>query len=100
MGSKARGIFLTGVTTGVTLSLISIWCIFFRVPISPKQSENSGKSCTSLTFTTEICLIRFRLSPVAYPRIGTDFELTRINETSKWSFLCFRVSEHFQVWEL
>ena len=24
-----------------------------------------------------------------------DFESTTINETSKWSFLCFRVSEHF-----
>ena len=25
----------------------------------------------------------------------TDFEWTPINEISKWSFLCFRVSENF-----
>ena len=25
----------------------------------------------------------------------TDFEWTTINEISKWSFLCFRVSENF-----
>ena len=78
-----------------TLSLISKWWVFFRVPISLKQSENSNKNCSSLTFTTEICFIRFRFSLVANPRIGTDFELTKINETSKWSFLCFRVNEHF-----
>ena len=42
----------------------------------------------------EIRFMRFRLSLVANPRIGTDFESTTINETSKWSFLCFRVSEH------
>ena len=42
----------------------------------------------------EIRCMRFRLSLVANPRIGTDFESTTINETSKWSFLCFRVSEH------
>ena len=41
-----------------------------------------------------MCLIRFRLSLVAKPRIGTDFEPNMINKTSKWS-LCFRVSEHF-----
>ena len=39
--------------------------------------------------------MRFRLSLVANPRIGTDFESTTINEISKWSFLCFRVSQHF-----
>ena len=81
------GIFLTGVTTGVTLSLIAIWRVFFRVSISPKQSENSDRNCSSLTFTAEICFIRFRLSLVAYP-IATS-ESTTINETSKWSFLCF-----------
>ena len=43
----------------------------------------------------EIRFMRFRLSLVANPKIGTDFESTTINETSKWSFLCFRVSEHF-----
>ena len=42
----------------------------------------------------EIRFMRFRLSPVANPRIGTDFESTTINETSKWFFLCFRVSKH------
>ena len=43
----------------------------------------------------EIRFIRFRLSLVANPRIGTDPESTTISETSKWSFWCFRVSEHF-----
>ena len=47
LGFKARGIFLTGVTTGVTLSL------------------NLDKNCSSITFTTEIRFIRFRLSVVA-----------------------------------
>ena len=42
----------------------------------------------------EICFMRFRHSLVANPRIGTDFESTTINKTSKWSLLCFRVSEH------
>ena len=37
-----------------TLSLISKWWVFFRVPISPKQSENSNKNCSSLTFTTDM----------------------------------------------
>ena len=81
------GIFLTGVTTGVALSLTAIWRVFFRVSISPKQSENSDRNCSSLTFTAEICFIRFRLSLVAYP-IATS-ESTTINETSKWYFLCF-----------
>ena len=76
---KARGIFLTGVITGVTLSLISIMWIFLRVPISPKQSENSDKNCSSLKFTAEICFIRLRLSLGANPGINTDFESTKIN---------------------
>ena len=92
---KARGTFLTGVTTRVALSLISKWWVFLRVPISPKQSENSNKSCPWLTFTAEIHFIMFTLSLVANLRIGTDIELTTINETSKWSFLCFRASKHF-----
>ena len=49
----------------------------------------------------EIHFIRFGLSLVANPRIGTDFELTAINETSS-KFLCIRVSEHFPstgIWE-
>ena len=94
-GFKASGIFLTGVTTGVTLSLISIWWVFFTVPLSPKQSENLDKNCSLLTFTAEIRFIRFRFSLVANPRIETDFESTTIKKTSKWSFLCFRVSENF-----
>ena len=40
--------------------------------------------------------IRFRLSLLANLRIGKCFQSTTINETSKWIFLCFRVSEHFQ----
>ena len=44
----------------------------------------------------EICWIKFRLLLVANPRLGVDFESTTINETSKWPFLCFRVSDHFQ----
>ena len=51
--------------------------------VSPKQSENLDKSCSSLMFTAELTFIRFRLSLVANPRIGTDFESTTINETSK-----------------
>ena len=43
----------------------------------------------------ELRFMRFRLSLVANPRIGADFESITINETSKWSFLCFRVNEHF-----
>ena len=74
LGFKVRSIFLTGVTTGVTLTFISILWVFLIVPISPKQTENSYKICSSLAFTTEIHFFRFR---------------------SKWSFLCFRVSEHF-----
>ena len=94
-GFKARGIFLTGVNTGVTLSLIPIWCVCFRVPISPEQYKNSDKNCSSLTITAEMCFTRFRLSLIANPRIDRDFELTTINKTSKWSFLHFRVNEHF-----
>ena len=45
---KARGIFLTGVTSGVTLSSISIYWVFLSVPISPKQSENPDKNYSSL----------------------------------------------------
>ena len=44
-----------------------------------------------------------RLSLVANPRIDTDFKSTTIIETSKWSFLYFRVNEHFsspQILEL
>ena len=87
--------FLIRVNTGVTLSFISIWQVFFRVSIFSKQLENSDKSCSSLTFTVEIRFIRFRLSLVDNPRISTDFESTTINETSKWSFLSFRLSQHF-----
>ena len=94
-GFKASGIFLTGVTTGVLFSLISIWWVFFRVPISPKQLENWDKTCSSFTFAAEIRFIRFRLSLAANPRIWTNIESTATNETSKWSFLCFRVSDHF-----
>ena len=67
----------------------------FTVPLSPKQSENLDKNCSLLTFTAEIRFIRFRFSLVANPRIETDFESTTIKKTSKWSFLCFRVSENF-----
>ena len=95
LGFKGRGTFLTGVTLGVTLSLISIWWVFFRVPFSPKQPENSDKNCSSLTFTTEVCFIRFRLLLVANLRIGADLESATINKASKRSFLWFRVSEHF-----
>ena len=55
------------------------------------------KNYSSLTFTAEIHFIRFRFSLVANPRIGTDIEVTTKNETSKWSFLCFRVSQHFPI---
>ena len=48
----------------------------------------------------EICFIRFRLSLVTNPTKGTDFESTTISETSKWSLLCFRVSEHFPSTEI
>ena len=92
---RASGAFLTRITTEVTLSFISIWWVFLRDPISPKESQNSDKICSLLTFMAEIRFVRFRYSLVDNPRIGTDFELTTINETSKWSFLCFRVSEHF-----
>ena len=94
-GLKARGIFLTGVTAGVSLSLILIWWVFFTVPISPKQSENLNKTCSSLTFTVEKRFIKFRLSLVANPRIDRDLESTTIKKTSKLFLLCFRVSENF-----
>ena len=87
--------FLIRVNTGVTLSFISIWQVFFRVSIFSKQLESSDKSCSSLTFTVEIRFIRFRLSLVDNPRISTDFESTTINETSKWSFLSFRLYVHW-----
>ena len=48
--------------------------------ISPKQSENSDKNCSSLTFAVEIRFIKFILSLVDKPRICTDFESTAINE--------------------
>ena len=48
----------------------------------------------------EICFIRFRLSLVADPKVGMNLELTTINETSKWSFSCFGVSEHFPSTEI
>ena len=67
----------------------------FRISFSSKQSENSHKKCLSLTFTAEIRFVRVRLSLVANPIVGTDFESTTVNETSKWYFLCFRLSEHF-----
>ena len=51
-----------------------------------------------IMFLEKVYFIRFRISLVFNPKIGMDFESTTINETSKWSFLCFRVSEHFQVW--
>ena len=56
--------------------------IFLRVPISPKQSD-SDKKCSLLTFTSEITFIRFGFSLIDNPIIGTDSELTAINETSK-----------------
>ena len=43
----------------------------------------------------EMRFIRFRISLFANTRIGTDLESTTINKTRKWSFLCFRVREHF-----
>ena len=78
LGFKATGIFLTGVATGVTLSLIPQWSVNVRVPTCPKQSGN-----LSLAFMTEIHFNRFRLSLVDNPRIGTDIELTTINKISK-----------------
>ena len=48
-------------------------------------------------FTAEMHCIKFRFSLVANPRLATAFELTTINKTPKWSFLCFRVSEHFSI---
>ena len=45
------------------------------------KSKNSGKNCSSPAFTAEICFIRF-IPLVDNPRIGTDSELTTINETS------------------
>ena len=48
-----------------------------------------------IMFLEKVYFIRFRISLVFNPKIGRDFESTTINETSKWSFLCFRVSEHF-----
>ena len=92
---KMKSIFLTGITTGVTLSLISIWWVFFRVLISPKQSENSDKNCSLLTFTAEIRFIQLKRSLVANPRIGTGFESTIINKTSNWSLFSFIVIQHF-----
>ena len=80
---KVRGIFLAGVTRGATLSLISIWSVFLRLHISPKQSGNSHKNCLLFMFTTEINFIRFKLSLVDNLRIGMDFESTKINETSQ-----------------
>ena len=89
------GIFLTEVTKGVTLSLISIWRVFLRVSISPTQSENSDENCSSLMFKEEIHFIRLTLSLVASSRKGTNFESTTMNETSKCYFLCFEVIDHF-----
>ena len=60
------------------------------------NQKTQTKYCSSLTFMSEIRFIRFRLSLVDdNPRIGTDFESAKINKTSKWPFLCFRVSGHF-----
>ena len=50
LGFKGRGILLTRDTAWVTLSLISLWWVFLRVPISPKQSENLDKNCSSFPF--------------------------------------------------
>ena len=62
-------------------------------PISTIQSENSDQKL--FRNMAEILFIRFRLSLIDNPKMGTGFELTTINQTSKWSFLCFRVSGHF-----
>ena len=67
----------------------------FQISYFSKTIKNSDKNCSSLTITAEICFTRFRLSLIANPRIDKDFELTTINKTSKWSFLYFRVNEHF-----
>ena len=80
------GIFLTRVTKGVTLSLISIWRVFLIVPISPTQSEDSDENCSSLMFKEEIHFIRLTLSLVASSRKGTNFESTTMNETSNGIF--------------
>ena len=92
-GFKARGIFLTGVTTGVTLSLISIW-YFLKFLFLQNNQKTQTKTVHHLHLQQK-CFIRFRLSLVANSRIGTDFESTTRNKISKWSFLYFGVSEHF-----
>ena len=54
--------------------------------------------CSLLTFMAKVHFVSFRFSLVANSRIGADFEWTTIIETSKWPFLCFKVSI-FQVHE-
>ena len=67
----------------------------FESSFFSKQSENPDKTFSSLTSTAEIRFTKFRFSVVDNPRRGSNFESTTKKETSKWSFLCFRVSEHF-----
>ena len=80
-GFKARGIFLRRVPTGVPLSLISIWWVFLRVPISSNQ-KTPAKIVHHLLLRQKYVLSGLYLSQVDNPRIGTDSESTTTNETS------------------
>ena len=53
-----------------------------------------------IMFLEKVYFIRFRISLVFNPKICMDFESSTITETSKWSLLCFRVSEHFPSMEI
>ena len=52
------------------------WWVLLRVPISPKQSENSDRNEFYFDSTLRILLIGFRFSHNSNPRMGTNFVST------------------------
>ena len=74
----AKGIFLTWVITGVTVSSILIWRVFLVLSLQ-QNKKKSDKNYWLFMFTVEIRFIRFGLSLVTNPRKDADFETTLIN---------------------
>ena len=96
-GFRTWWILWGGVTTGVKFSLILMWWFLLRVPIFPKQFENSDRNEASFDTMLQIRSISFRFFHASNPRPDTYFASTTIKETLDSSFICSRVSEHLPI---
>ena len=86
LSSKATGIFLAGITTGVIFWSIVMWQTLGSVPLSPKQSLYSFKKLRFWELEVDsILLIRFNCLLEFSPVMGGKFVSVTIN--NKGTFL-------------